>query len=190
MMGTAGGLMMLFAATASIAGNLNGQVLVTARTLFAMAERGQLFSAVSKIHERFHTPHLAILITAGVMLAFAVSGTFVQLATISVGSRARRLRRDVRCPAHPAKAGRPRGWRVQGTCGSCAGHGVAGHLRVAALQQHTTRAVSLHHAGDRRRRGLRGPVGWPRPRGVRDDDPGGDNRRPPRDRRHLQRRSC
>jgi hypothetical protein len=87
MLGTAGGLMMLFAATASIAGNLNGQVLVTARTLFAMAERGQLFSAVSRIHERFHTPHLAILITAGVMLAFAVSGTFVQLATISVGSR-------------------------------------------------------------------------------------------------------
>ena len=87
MLGTAGGLMMLFAATASIAGNLNGQVLVTARTLFAMAERGQLFSAVSRIHERFHTPHLAILITAGVMLTFAVSGTFVQLATISVGSR-------------------------------------------------------------------------------------------------------
>jgi amino acid transporter len=87
MLGTAGGLMMLFAATASIAGNLNGQLLVTARTLFAMAERGQLFAAVSRIHERFHTPHYAILITAGAMLAFAVSGTFVQLATISVGSR-------------------------------------------------------------------------------------------------------
>jgi amino acid transporter len=62
-------------------------VLVTARTLFAMAERGQLFSVLAKIHERFRTPHHAILITAGVMLAFAVSGTFVQLATISVGSR-------------------------------------------------------------------------------------------------------
>ena len=87
MLGTAGGLMMLFAATASIAGNINGQVLVTARTLFAMAERGQLFSAVSKIHERFYTPYRAILITAGVMLAFAVSGSYVQLVTISVGSR-------------------------------------------------------------------------------------------------------
>jgi APA family basic amino acid/polyamine antiporter len=87
MLGTAGGMIMLFAATASIAGNITGQVLVTARTLFAMAERGQLFSAVSRIHDRFRTPHRAILITAGVMLAFAVSGTFVQLATISVGSR-------------------------------------------------------------------------------------------------------
>jgi len=87
MLGTAGGLMMLFAATASIAGNINGQVLVTARTLFAMAERGQLFSAVSRIHDQFHTPDRAILITAGVMLAFAVSGSYVQLVTISVGSR-------------------------------------------------------------------------------------------------------
>ena len=87
MLGTAGGLMMLFAATASIAGNINGQVLVTARTLFAMAERGQLFSAVSRIHDQFHTPDRAILITAGVMLAFAVSGSYLQLVTISVGSR-------------------------------------------------------------------------------------------------------
>ena len=87
MLGTAGAMVMVLAAVASIAGNLNGQLLVTPRTLFAMAERGQLFPAVSAIHDRFHTPYRAILLSAGVMLAFAVSGTFVQLATISVGAR-------------------------------------------------------------------------------------------------------
>ena len=100
--------------------------------------------------------HRAILITAGVMLAFAVSGTFVQLATISVGSRL--VVYGATCAALPVLRRRDdlETGGFTGTCGSSAGDGVAGHLCVAAFQQHATRAVGLHHAGDRRRRGLRG----------------------------------
>jgi amino acid transporter len=71
------------------------------------------------------------------MLAFAVSGTFVQLATISVGSRL--VVYGATCAALPVLRRRDDLEPADsGHLLSRAGHGVAGHLRVAALQQHAT----------------------------------------------------
>jgi amino acid transporter len=39
------------------------------------------------VHRRFHTPHISISITAAVMLALTLSGTFVYAATISAIAR-------------------------------------------------------------------------------------------------------
>lgn len=82
-----GGYIITAGAAVSILGNLNAQLLVTTRTVFAMAERKQLPQLLSAIHNRFRTPYITILISSMVMLAFALSGTFIQLLTISVMAR-------------------------------------------------------------------------------------------------------
>jgi amino acid transporter len=74
-------------AVVSILGNLNAGLLVAPRLPFAMADRGELPSGVAAVHRRFRTPHVAILATAGIMLALTLSGTFVYAATISVLAR-------------------------------------------------------------------------------------------------------
>jgi amino acid transporter len=48
-----------------------------------MAEYGQLPRTLSATHQRFHTPHVAILLTAFVGLALALSGTFIYALTLA-----------------------------------------------------------------------------------------------------------
>jgi amino acid transporter len=83
-LGAAGGIGITVAAAVSIAGNLNAQMLGTSRVLFAMAERNDLPGGLAAVHRRFHTPFVSILVTASLMLGLALSGTFGQLATMSV----------------------------------------------------------------------------------------------------------
>jgi amino acid transporter len=52
-----------------------------------MAEQRELPVAVSATHRRFRTPYLAILLTSAVMLALALSGTFIYAATLSAIAR-------------------------------------------------------------------------------------------------------
>lgn len=116
-LGTPGGYLITAGAIVSITGNLNGQLLVTPRTLFAMAEQRQLPAILSVVHSRFHTPYVSILIAAAVILGFALSGTFIQLITISVLARLAvyvatcasllvlRRRDDVQPPLFKAPAG-------------------------------------------------------------------------------------
>jgi len=86
-LGSAGGYLIALGAIISIAGNLSGQLLVTPRTIFAMAEQRQLPQAFASVHPRFRTPYVSISSSAAVILGFALSGTFIQLVTISVLSR-------------------------------------------------------------------------------------------------------
>jgi APA family basic amino acid/polyamine antiporter len=65
----------------SIFGALNGNVLGGARVLFAMARDGVFFSAVGRVHKRFETPALALLIQGIWAAALALSGTYEQLFT-------------------------------------------------------------------------------------------------------------
>jgi APA family basic amino acid/polyamine antiporter len=65
----------------SIFGALNGNVLGGPRAYFAMARDGVFFSAVGRIHPKFETPALAILIQGGWSVVLAASGTFQQLCT-------------------------------------------------------------------------------------------------------------
>jgi amino acid transporter len=86
-MGTAGGAIIAAGAIISITGNLNVVLLSGSRMPFAMAERNELPSFFGKTHPRFHTPHVAILITAAIVLAVALSGTFIYALTISTLTR-------------------------------------------------------------------------------------------------------
>lgn len=65
----------------SIFGSLNGNILGGARVLFAMARDGVFINAVGRVHPRYETPAVALVIQGIWAAVLAVSGTFEQLYT-------------------------------------------------------------------------------------------------------------
>jgi APA family basic amino acid/polyamine antiporter len=86
-MGSAGAAIISAGAVISIAGNLNIVLLSASRLPFAMARRGELPRFLGAVHARFHTPHAAILLTATLMGALTLSGTFLYAVTVSTIAR-------------------------------------------------------------------------------------------------------
>jgi len=82
-MGAVGASIISAGALISITGTLNAIMLTGPRVLFAMAEQGQLPRALSRTHRRFHTPYVAVLVSAAIMLWLTLSGTFIYALTIS-----------------------------------------------------------------------------------------------------------
>ena len=82
-LGGAGASLIAAGALVSVAGSMNGVVLVGSRVLFAMAEQRQLPGFLVKIHRRFQTPHVAILLSAMFMLGLTLFSTFVSAVTVS-----------------------------------------------------------------------------------------------------------
>lgn len=68
----------------SIFGALNGTILTGPRTYFAMARDGLFFSAAGRVHPRFKTPALAIVIESAWAVVLAASGSYEQLYTYVV----------------------------------------------------------------------------------------------------------
>jgi basic amino acid/polyamine antiporter, APA family len=86
-LGAAGAAMITFGAVFSTSGNNMGQALSGSRNLFALAEQGDLPPFFGKVHPAYRTPVNAILVTAGVSLLLAVTGSFVTMAAASAISR-------------------------------------------------------------------------------------------------------
>ncbi len=86
-LGPAGGAIISAGAIISITGNLNILLLSGSRIPFAIAEQRQLPSLIAAVHRRFFTPHVAILITAAVMLVLTLKSSFVAALTISAIAR-------------------------------------------------------------------------------------------------------
>ena len=86
-LGPAGAWLIASGAMISIAGTIHGHILTSPRMLFAMAGQNQLPRALAAVHQRFRTPYISICFTAMVILACGLSGTFIQLAAISVMTR-------------------------------------------------------------------------------------------------------
>lgn len=82
-LGSVGASVITAGALISITGTLNTGMLASPRLLYAMAENGQLPRTFAAVHPRYHTPHVAILVTAAIMLAFCLSTTFISALTIS-----------------------------------------------------------------------------------------------------------
>ena len=82
-LGTPGASLISIGALISIMGTMNGAMIAAPRLLFAMAANAQLPRVVSATHVRFHTPHVAIMLSAIVMLAFTLLGTFISALTVS-----------------------------------------------------------------------------------------------------------
>lgn len=86
-LGRAGASIISAGVVISIAANLHITLLAAARIPFAMGERGEMPRILGRTHTRFHTPHYAILFTGAVMMALALSGTFIYALTISTLAR-------------------------------------------------------------------------------------------------------
>jgi len=86
-MGGFGGAFIAVGALISILGNLNGGFLSASRLPYAMAEEKSLPYAFAKIHPRFRTPYVAILVTAVVTLVLTIQSSFFSAVTIATTTR-------------------------------------------------------------------------------------------------------
>jgi len=59
--------------------SLNGSMLASPRVFFAMADDGLLFQAIAKVHPRYQTPYVAILLAAILGVALVMSRSFERL---------------------------------------------------------------------------------------------------------------
>jgi APA family basic amino acid/polyamine antiporter len=85
--GAWGALLMTTGSAISMAGNNVGAAISGSRSLFALAEQGDIPRVFGHVHPRFQTPDVAIVFTCLVTLAIGLSGTFATLATISAVAR-------------------------------------------------------------------------------------------------------
>lgn len=87
LIGDTGALIMLIAIIASVGGNLLSAMFTTPRMTYRMALDGSLPALLGRVHPRFQTPVISIVLYGAASFAFAVSGGFVWLAGLSVLAR-------------------------------------------------------------------------------------------------------
>jgi amino acid transporter len=80
-------LVMTVGAIISIFGNISNTTLVGPRYLFALANDGYGPPFLARIHPRYHTPAAAIVTQTALSLLLALSGSFTQLAMLSIIAR-------------------------------------------------------------------------------------------------------
>jgi len=80
-------LLMTVGASISILGTSSNTVLMAPRYLLALSQDGYGPRWLARIHPTFRTPAVSIVLIGVVSLALALSGSFVQLALLSVVSR-------------------------------------------------------------------------------------------------------
>jgi len=83
-MGNAGRILVLIGAAISTFGFVGGDVLCSPRAVYALGRDGLLPAAFGRVHEKFHTPHIAIITHAVLCAALAVTGSFNALVVLSV----------------------------------------------------------------------------------------------------------
>jgi amino acid transporter len=86
-MGATGAAVITLGAVLSTLGNNMGQALSGSRSLFALAENGDIPRVFATVSPRFGTPVVAILVTAAVSLVLATTGSFAGMAAASAVSR-------------------------------------------------------------------------------------------------------
>jgi APA family basic amino acid/polyamine antiporter len=75
--------LLLVGAAISMFGYLGGMTLSMPRMVFALARDGFLPRALAAVHERYRSPHAAIVLQSMLALALALSGTFENLAILA-----------------------------------------------------------------------------------------------------------
>jgi basic amino acid/polyamine antiporter, APA family len=63
----------------SMAGTANGHILTSPRVFYAMARDGQFFKSVARVHPKFQTPYISIILLACWAAVLSLGGTFEQL---------------------------------------------------------------------------------------------------------------
>jgi basic amino acid/polyamine antiporter, APA family len=78
--GPFGRAVLIVGAVVSMFGYLSANVLSEPRGLFALSRDGFLPRILTRVHPRYHTPNLAIVVYGALVAAIALTGTFEQLA--------------------------------------------------------------------------------------------------------------
>lgn len=86
-LGPAGAGLMAAAALVSVYGYLASGMVNVPRLTYAMAEQRDLPAFFAKVHERFRTPHVSILVYAAATWILAVQGSLIQNLSLSAVSR-------------------------------------------------------------------------------------------------------
>ena len=87
LMGALGGLLVSVGSVISTTGNNMGQLLSGSRSVFALAEHGDLPAVFGRVHPVYRTPYVAIWFTTLVLVTMALTGSFVFLAAVSAVAR-------------------------------------------------------------------------------------------------------
>ncbi len=74
--GNLGGSIISIAVIVSTFGALNGSILSTARVQFAMAEKNLFFTPLGKVHPKFKTPHISLVVQGVWSAVLVLSGSF------------------------------------------------------------------------------------------------------------------
>jgi APA family basic amino acid/polyamine antiporter len=83
LLGAPGVLIASLAAMVSVCGWTAGSLLQSPRILYSMAERGELPSVLARVHPRYRTPYVSIVVYAVASLGFGLRGSFAWNATIA-----------------------------------------------------------------------------------------------------------
>jgi len=86
-LGPVGGTLVAIGIVLSVFGTNSGAALVSPRRFFALAERGDLPEKLAWVHPKTGAPVPAILITWALASALTLTGTFKELAVLSVVAR-------------------------------------------------------------------------------------------------------
>ena len=78
-MGSIGGTLVSLTILLSIVGAANGAILTFARIYFAQARDGLFFRAVGKVHPRFETPYVSIVVQGVWISVLAIIGSYERL---------------------------------------------------------------------------------------------------------------
>lgn len=81
--GSGGARLILIGMIVSTFGFMTGMMLSTPRTLFALAADGYLPRPLANVHATYQTPHVAIAVQGVIVLAIALTGTYVKLALMA-----------------------------------------------------------------------------------------------------------
>lgn len=114
-LGAAGAAIITAGAILSTTGSNSALALVGPRILYALAQGKQLPTALARVHSRYRTPYVAVVVFALIVWVMAIFSDFAMLVAMS--AMARLLFSATTCLAVPALRRRvdaPRGFRVPG----------------------------------------------------------------------------
>lgn len=86
-LGPPGAILLTAGAVLSTTGTNSTILLVGPRMLYALAQGGQMPAVFGRVHARYRTPHVSVVVFAAGALLIAISGTFAQLAALNAIAR-------------------------------------------------------------------------------------------------------
>ncbi|MBX2935431.1 MAG: amino acid permease [Ferruginibacter sp.] len=84
--GPLGATIILIVTAISCFGSVSADVMATPRSLFAVANEGLFPKLLGRVHAKFATPYLSIVLYATLIFLFAISGGFEKLANLATAA--------------------------------------------------------------------------------------------------------